>query len=166
MSRVLTDSFTHVYAKCENRHLCSINDNFFKIKAFCFISQNPLDKLRYSLVFTKFRVFLWVANFQGLTVGFACLLTLSNFHHWIHMSNQEYRVFHSSGYLSLVGIPNTRIFLLCDCETYFGRCLISPSPPSNTKHSVNLYHALIPMSCDVSCINTMQCHCMYLMLHV
>ena len=105
-------------------------------------------------------MFLWVANFQGLTVGFACLLTLSNFHHWIYMSNQEYRVFHSSGYLTLVGIPNTRIFLLCDCETYFGRCPILPSPPSNTKHSVNLYHALIPMSCDVSCINAMQCHCM------
>ena len=62
---------THVYAKCENRHLCSINDHFSKTKAFCFINQNPLDKLRYSLVFTKSRVFLWVANFRCLTTGFA-----------------------------------------------------------------------------------------------
>ena len=76
MSRVLTDSLTNAYAKCENRHLCSINDNFSKTKAFCFINQNPLDKLQYSLVFTKSRVFLWVANFQGLTVGFTRLLTL------------------------------------------------------------------------------------------
>ena len=50
---------------------------FFKTKAFCFINQNPLDNLQYQLVFTKFHVFLWVANFQGLTAGFACLPTLS-----------------------------------------------------------------------------------------
>ena len=76
MSRVLTDSLTHAYAKCENYHLCSINDHFSRTIVFCFISQNPLNKLRYSLVFTKSRVFLWVANFWGLTVGFASLPTL------------------------------------------------------------------------------------------
>ena len=77
MSRFLTDSLTHAYAKCENCHLCFINDHFSRTKAFCFINQNPLDNLRYQLVFTKSRVFLWVANFRGLTVGFACLLKLS-----------------------------------------------------------------------------------------
>ena len=77
MSRVFTNSLTHAYVKCENRHLCFINDHFSKTKAFCFIKQNPLDKLRYSLVFTKSRVFLWVANSQGLIVGFACLSKLS-----------------------------------------------------------------------------------------
>ena len=111
--------------------------------------------------------------------------TFTNFHHWIYMSSQKYRVFHPMGYLSLLAIPNTRIFhflfLLCDRETHFRRCPILPSPPSNTKHSVDLpcthnipsnrkhnvdlYHALTPMSCDVPCINAMQCHCMYLMLH-
>ena len=50
---------------------------FPKQKLFCFINKNPLDKLRYSLVFTKSRVFLWVANFRGLTIGFARLPTLS-----------------------------------------------------------------------------------------
>ena len=39
MSRVLTDSFTHAYAKCKNSYLCSINDHFSKIKAFCFITK-------------------------------------------------------------------------------------------------------------------------------
>ena len=77
MSRVLIDSLTHAYAKCENRHLCSINDRFSKTKAFCFISQNPLDKLRYSLIFTKSFVFLWVAIFRGLIAGFARLPTFS-----------------------------------------------------------------------------------------
>ena len=42
-----------------------------------FYNQNPLDKLQYSLVFTKSRMFLWVANFRGLTAGFARLPTLS-----------------------------------------------------------------------------------------
>ena len=111
--------------------------------------------------------------------------TFANFHRWILMSNQEYWVFHLRGYLSILIIPNTRIFhflfLLCIRETHFGRCPILQSPPSNTKHnvdlpctqdipsntkhSVDLYHALTPMSCDVLCINAMQCHCMYLMLH-
>ena len=77
MSRVLIDSLTHAYAKCENHHLCSINDHFSKTKAFCFINQNPLDKLQYSLVFTKSSVFLWVENFRGFIAGFAPLPTLS-----------------------------------------------------------------------------------------
>ena len=76
MSGVLTDSLTHAYAQSENRHLRSINDHFSKTKAFCFINQNPFDKLRYSLVYTKSRVFLWVENFRGLTAGFAHLPTL------------------------------------------------------------------------------------------
>ena len=63
--------------------------------------------------------------------------TFANFHRWIHMSNQEYRVFHPRGYLSLLSIPNTRIFhflfLLCDRETHFGHCPILPSPQLNTK---------------------------------
>ena len=111
--------------------------------------------------------------------------TFTNFHRCIHMSNQEYLVFHSREYLSPLTIPNTRIFhflfLLCNHETCFGHCPILPSPPSNTKHSVDLpcthdipsntkhnvdlYHALTLILCNVPCINAMQFHCMYLMLH-
>ena len=71
--------------------------------------------------------------------------TFENFHRWIHKSDQEYRVFHPRGYLSLLSIPNTCIFhflfILCNCETHFGRCPILPSPPSNTKH-MSIYHVL------------------------
>ena len=75
---VLTNSLTHANAKCENQSLVFHPMTFFpKQKPFCFIIQNPLDKLRYSLVFTKSRVFLRVANLSGLTIGFACLPTLS-----------------------------------------------------------------------------------------
>ena len=101
------------------------------------------------------------------------------------MSDHNWRVFHPMGYLSLLAIPNTRIFhfffLLYNRETHFGRYPILSNPPSNTKHSVDLpcthdipsntkhsvdlYHALTLMSCDVPCINAMQCHCMHLILH-
>ena len=101
---------THAYAKCENRHLCSINDHFSKTKSFCFISQNPLDKLRYSLVFTKSHVFLWVANFRGLTVGFACLPTLSRTFIAGYICLTKYTGFSPKEYLSLLVIPNTHIF--------------------------------------------------------
>ena len=153
-------------------------------KAFCLINQNPLDKLRYSLVFTKSRVFLWCRIF-GISpmlrkprhfYGLSPLVTMFD-HNWL--------VFHPRGYLSIFAISNTRIFhflfLLCNRKTHFGRCLILPSPPSNTKHSVDLscthnipsntkhnvdlYHAFTSMSCDVLCINSTQCHCMYIMLH-
>ena len=67
--------------------------------------------------------------------------TFANFHRWIHMSNQGYRVSHPRGYLSLLAI-HTRffffLFLLCDRETQFGLCPILSSPPLNTKHSVDL----------------------------
>ena len=127
-------------------------------------------------------MFLWVEKFLGSQCRLHTLSnTFANFHRWIHMHNQEYRVFQSREYLSLLAIPNTRIFHLCNRETHFGRCPILPSPPSNiehsvdlpcthdipsnTKHSVDLYHALIPMSCDVPCICDVKCHCMYLMSH-
>ena len=107
--------------------------------------------------------------------------TFTNFHRWIHMSNQEYHVFHSRGYLSVLTIPNTRIFhflfLLCNHETHFGRCPILPSPPSNTKHSVDLpcthnitsntKHSvdlptmhLHPFHATSLCICNARCHCM------
>ena len=107
--------------------------------------------------------------------------TFANFHCCIHMSNQEYRVFHPRGYLSLLVIPNTRIFhflfRLCNRETHFGRYPILPSTPSNTKHSVNLpcthdipsntKHSVDlptlhshPFNAMSPCICNARCHCM------
>ena len=169
MSRVLTDSLTYVYAKCENRHLSSINDHFSN-KSLLFYKSNSI---RQTLIFTCFYqvpcVFVG-SEFPGSHLRLRSPFnTFANFHRLIHMSNQEYRVFHQRGYLSLLALPNTRIFhflfLLNNRDTHFGCCPILPSPPSNIKHSVDLYHALTPMSCDVPCINVMKCHCMYLMLY-
>ena len=131
MSRFLTYSPTHAYIKCENRHLCSINNHFSKTKAFCFINQNSLDNLRYQLVFTKFHVFLWVANFRGFITGFACLPSFSR------IFIARYKCLTKN-----IAIPNTHIFLflflLCNRETHFGRCPLLLSPSSNIKHIVDL----------------------------
>ena len=91
--------------------------------------------------------------------------TFLNFQHWIHMSNQEYQVFHSRGYLSLLAIPNTHIFhflfLLCDRETHFGRCPILLSPQLNTKYSVDsLTMHSHPFNAMSLCICNVICHCM------
>ena len=96
--------------------------------------------------------------------------TFTNFHRQIHMSNQEYRVFHLMGYLSLFARPNTRIFhfffLLCNRETRFGRCPILLSPPSNTKHSVDLpcTHTHV-MRCLVHKCNAMPLHVISCHMH-
>ena len=142
ISRVLIDSLTHAYAKCENRHLCSINDHFFQNKSFFFyksksIGQTPIFTCFYqvSCVFVGSE---FPRSHRWLRTPFD---TFANFHRWIHMSNQEYQVFHPRGYLSLLAIANTRIFhflfLLCNREAHFGHCPILSSPPLNTKHSVD-----------------------------
>ena len=84
----------------------------FPKKAFCFINQNPLDKLRYSLVFTKSYVFLWVTNFRGLTAGFARLPTLSRtFIAGYICLTKNTRFFTRGGIYPLLIYPNTRIFI-------------------------------------------------------
>ena len=77
----------------------------------------------------------------------------------------------------------THIFHFQNRATHFGRCPMLPSPPlntkhnvnqpcthdipSNTKHSVDLYHALTPMSCDVLVHNAMQsCHCSFIPCYI
>ena len=155
MSRALTNSLTHAHAKCENHHLYSINDHFFQNKSFLFYKSKSIGQTPIFTCFYQFPCVFMGSEFSGSH----CRLntpsdTFVNFHRWIHMSNQEYQVFHPMGYISLLAIPNTLIFpflfLLCNRESHFGRCPILPSPPSNTKHSVDLYHALTPMSCGVS----------------
>ena len=80
------------------------------------------------------------------------------------MSNRECRVFHprvggggggggggrGGGDLPQLAMPNIHVFyafFFLNRETHFGRCPMLSRPPSNTKHSVDLYHAFTPMSC-------------------
>ena len=87
------------------------------------------------------------------------------------------------GDLPQLAMPNTHIFHFQNHETHFGRCPMLPSPPlntkhnvyqlcthdipSNTKHSVDLYHALTPMSCDVLLQNVMySCHWSFIQCYI
>ena len=182
MSRFLTDSLSHAYAKCENCHLCSINDHFSKTKTFCFLNQNPLDNIRYQLVFTKFHVFLWVENFRGVTAGFTRLPTFSrNFiAGYIYLTKNTEFFTRGGIYPSLLYPTHVffiSFFILCNRETRFGRCPILPSPPSNTKHNVDLpctqdiplntKHSVNlptmhshPFNVISPCICNARCHCM------
>ena len=134
MSRVFTDSLTYAHAKCENRHLCSINDHFFQNKRFLFYKSKSIGQSPISTCFYQVSCVFVGRQFPGSHRRLHTPSdTFANFHRWIHMSNQEYRVFHPRGYLTIFAIPNTNIFhflfLLCDRETHFGRCPILPSPP-------------------------------------
>ena len=169
MSRVLTNSITHAYDKCENRHLCSITDHVSKTKDFCFINQNPLDKLRYSLVFTKSHVFLWVANFQGITTGFTHLPTLSQtfIARYICLTK-------NTGFLTRGGIYP---FLLYPTYVFFisfffyatVRLILDVVPfyqaHHRTPNTVSIYHVLmtnhrIPNIVSISIMHSHPCHAM------
>ena len=61
--------------------------------------------------------------------------------------------------LPQLAMPNTHIFIF--------KTVMLPSPPLNTKHSIDLYHALTPMSCDVLVHNAMQsCHCSFIPCYI
>ena len=170
MSRVLTDSLTHAYAKCENRHLCSINDHFFQNKSFLFYKSKSIGQSPISTCFYQVPCVFVGSEFLGSHRRLRMPSnTFANFRRWIYMFNQEYRVFHLRGYLSLLAIPNTCIFhflfLSCNRETHFGLCPILPSPPSNTKHSVDLYHVLTtchrtPNIVSIFTMHSHPCHAM------
>ena len=136
----------------------------FKTKVFFFINQNPLDGFRYQLVFTKFRVFmhLWAIDFRVFTIG--CCMPFQHFYGLsppVIMSNRNYRVFHPGSIYPNLLCPTHIFHFFQNCTTHFGRCPMLPSPPSNTKHSVDqpcthdipsntkhsvdLYHALTPI---------------------
>ena len=164
MSRVLTDSLTYAYAKCETVIYVPSMTIFKKQKLFFYesksIGQTPIFTYFYQVpcVFVG-------SEFPGSHRRLRTpSYTFENFHRWIHMSNQEYHIFHPRGYLSLLTIPDTRIFhfifILCNRENHFGHCPILPSSPSNTKHNVDLptmhshpFNAMSPWICNA------RCHC-------
>ena len=111
-------------------------------------------------------MFLWVANFRGLTVGFASLPT--NFHRWIHMSNQEYRVFHSRGIYHFLLYPihvffisfffYTTVRLILDVVQFH-------QAHHRTPNTVSIYHVLTtyhrtPKTVSISTMHLYPCHVM------
>ena len=86
-------------------------------------------------------------------------------------------------YPNLLCLTQIFFFFFFNRETHFRCCPMLPSPPSNTKHSVDqpcthdipsntkhnvdIYHPLTPMSCDVLVHNAMQsCHCSFIPYYI
>ena len=139
---------------------------FSKTKAFCFISQNPLDKLQYSLVFTKSHVFLWEANFQGLTTGFACLPIISRtFIVGCICLTKNTGFFTQWGIYLYLLYPTHVLFIFFFFYATLRLILevisFTKVTQSNTKHSVDLptmhshsFNVMSPYICNA------RCHCM------
>ena len=147
-------------------------------------------------------MFLWVANFWGLTTGFVRLPTLLRTFIAGYIYLTKNTGFFTRGGIYPFFLYPTHVFFISFFFYATVRLILNVVPfikptiehqtqcrptmssqhtikhktqcrslpcthniPSNTKHSVDLYYALIPRSCDVPCINAMQCYCMYLMSH-
>ena len=102
---------------------------------------------------------LWVANFRSLTSGFARLPTLS----WTfiigNVSTTYTGSFTRRGSIPIFYHP-IHIFIYMYATMRF--CLTSANGTESTnhsitKHSVDSYHALTPMSYDVPMHNAMRC---------
>ena len=150
MSRVLTDSFTHAYTECEKLNCYYVpSTTIFQNKSFLFYKSKPLDGSQYQVEFPKLCVFmhLWAIYFWVYTVG-----RRAPFQHFyglslpMIMSNRECRVFHPGEGSTPTCYAQHTFFIFKNRETHFGCCPILPSPPSNTKHSVDCYLELTPMS--------------------
>ena len=172
MSRVLTDSITYVYAKCEKKPSLMFNPMtlFSKQNLFCFINQNPLDKPQIFIYSVKSRVFmhLWTIDFRVFTTR--CSTPSQHFYGLspsVIMSNRNYRVFHQWGIYPFLLCPTHIFFMLCNHETHFGRCpiteLTTHSPRMMNDH--NRAHTPNTIRCPHA-YAMQKCQCMYLMLHV
>ena len=160
-TRVLTDSYHSM--RCQSVIKLTIsglhpmiilqqNSFVFELKAFWMLHLN--DHL-----YSKPYVFLWVANFRGLTAGFARLPTLPQAFTVGHIYNQKYRGFHPRGYLSLLAIIQHIFSFSCiqPCDP-IGRCLTVLSPPNQTPNAMLIITMhLHPCHVMFPCINAMRC---------
>ena len=128
---------------------------------------------------------LWATDFRVYIAG--CCGPFQHFYGFslsMIMSNHECRVFHplgGGGGLTPTCYAQHTYFHFQNDATHFGRCLMLPSPPlntkhsvdrpcthdipSNTKHNVDFYLALTPMPCDVLVQNAMQSWPIHTMPH-
>ena len=69
----------HAMSKCDKTHHLWITSNdHFTTKFICFLNQKIFGCYTSMIIYIpKSCVFLWIANFRGLTIGFVSLPTLS-----------------------------------------------------------------------------------------
>ena len=101
---------------------------------------------------------LWVANFRGLTAGFACIPKLSRAFTVRNVSTTYIWSFTRGGIYSCLLLLETYFYFdVCNHATLLDIIQRYRFHQSITKHSVYSYHALTPMSCDVPMHNAMRC---------
>ena len=120
------------------------NSFVFKPKAFWMLHIN--DHL-----YSKPCFFLWVANFRGLTAGFACLPTLSRAFIVGHICITK----NTGAFTRGISIPTCYypthifIFMYTTMQPCWTLSYCTEPTQSNTKRSVDYKHALTPIACDI-----------------
>ena len=88
----------------------------------------------------------------------------TGFHRW---GSCITTIFHPKGYLSLLAIIHHTFFHVMQPRDSIRSRPMVPILPSNTKHSVDPYDALTPMSCDVPVYKcNVRRHCMPIPCHM
>ena len=139
MSRVLTDSLTHAYAKCEKPSFWMTSNVHFKSQFHLFINQNIFGLyITMIILYSKFMCLFMGSGFLvshhglGKPKHFYDLSLLGT------MSNHNWRVFHSRGDLSLLANTRHMFSVSCNRETLLDIVPFTEPTQSNTKRNVNL----------------------------
>ena len=147
MSRVLIDSLTHTYAKCENCHLYSTNDHFFQNKILLFYKSKSIGQTPIFTCFYQVPCVFVGSEFSGSHPRLHTPSdTFANFHRWIHMSNQEYRFFFTRGGIYPFFLYPTHIFFISFLFYATVRLNLEVVPfyqaHHRTPNTVSIYHVL------------------------
>ena len=127
-----------------------------KAKVICSLNQNFWMSYLNDHFFYKTMCLLWAANFWGLTTGFAHLPTLLRAFTIGNVSTTYTEYFTRWGiYPCLILLDTYFHFYACNRATLLDVAQRYRVHQSITKHSVDSYDALTPMSCDVSVHNAM-----------
>ena len=129
-----------------------------KAKVICSLNQNFWMSYSNDHFFYKTTCLLWATNFRDLTTSFARLPTLSRAFTVGNVSTTYNGSFTRGGIYPCLLLTNTYLhFYVCNCATLLDVIQRYRVYQSITKHSVDSYHALTPMSCDVPMHNAMRC---------
>ena len=119
LSRVLTESLTHAYAKCENSSLVFHPMTLFPKQTYWIYLQCPFDLIKFRVV-----MHLWAMDFWVLTAGRRTpFQRFLDFHRRLRLNQSGF--FTRGGIYSFLLCPTHVFFMLCNHETYFRRCPIT-----------------------------------------
>ena len=129
-----------------------------KAKVICYLNINFWMSYSNDQFFYKTMYLLWATNFCGLTADFSHLPILSWAFTVRNVSTTYIGSFTRGGIYLCLLLPCTYFhFYICNRATLLDVAQRYRVHQSITKHNVDSYHALTPMSCDVPMHNAMRC---------